>query len=346
MFTSDVSEPLETPKQSILKRRDLTDRQSLDQLFNNIDLQHGSAAYMLLRMREVIGQRTFSDCLFRKRFLTELPQQVKALLVTFQNNAVYELVVSVDRIFEITKSSNRDGFSVKEKPQTTQNDITELCHTRTLYLRFRNDRKRSHTTRRSTSPCQTPRNWKNYTEERSLDNFYSLRVVKCWNSQPAELFQMVQMVQMVVDGIEFRVLESSNSMATTLIGTPYYMSPELFANKPYNHKVPDMPTQYSPELLELMRAMLHLKPEKRPSARRVLSNSFIRKHIVLFLEATKDRANHSQNHSTTEDEVQNTNQLAECETGVPSITNQPSNEIKMSNEKRTNQTEQVKLIYY
>lgn len=26
-------------------------------------------------------------------------------------------------------------------------------------------------------------------------------------------------------------------MASTLIGTPYYMSPELFSNKPYNHKV-------------------------------------------------------------------------------------------------------------
>ncbi|XP_018651526.1 serine/threonine kinase [Schistosoma mansoni] len=162
-----------------------------------------------------------------------------------------------------------------------------------------------------------------------------------------------------------RVLESSNSMATTLIGTPYYMSPELFANKPYNHKsdiwalgcvlyemstlrhafnaksfnalsykilsgkIPDMPTQYSPELLELMRAMLHLKPEKRPSARRVLSNSFIRKHIVLFLEATKDRATHSQNHSTIEDEVQNTSQHVECETGVPPITHQSANEIKM-----------------
>lgn len=57
-------------------------------------------------------------------------------------------------------------------------------------------------------------------------------------------------------------------------------------------------------------------------------------------------SNHSRNHSTTEDEVQNTNQHSECETGVPSITNQSSNEIKMSNEKRTNQMEQVKLIYY
>ncbi|KAF7260495.1 hypothetical protein EG68_01916, partial [Paragonimus skrjabini miyazakii] len=122
-----------------------------------------------------------------------------------------------------------------------------------------------------------------------------------------------------------RVLESSNSMATTLIGTPYYMSPELFANKPYNHKsdiwalgcvlyematlkhafsagnfsalsykimsgeIPEMPNQYSSEVMELLRMMLHQNPEKRPSARRILRNSFIRKHIILFLESTKDR---------------------------------------------------------
>ncbi|XP_014667628.1 PREDICTED: serine/threonine-protein kinase Nek4-like [Priapulus caudatus] len=34
-----------------------------------------------------------------------------------------------------------------------------------------------------------------------------------------------------------RVLDNGSDMATTLIGTPYYMSPELFSNKPYNHKV-------------------------------------------------------------------------------------------------------------
>lgn len=50
-----------------------------------------------------------------------------------------------------------------------------------------------------------------------------------------------------------------------------------------------MPTEYSPELLDVLRAMLSQKPEKRPSARRVLCNPFIRKHIVLFLESTKDR---------------------------------------------------------
>nr|XP_012627018.1 serine/threonine-protein kinase Nek4 isoform X7 [Microcebus murinus] len=33
-----------------------------------------------------------------------------------------------------------------------------------------------------------------------------------------------------------RVLENHYDMASTLIGTPYYMSPELFSNKPYNYK--------------------------------------------------------------------------------------------------------------
>lgn len=34
-----------------------------------------------------------------------------------------------------------------------------------------------------------------------------------------------------------RVLESGNDLATTIIGTPYYMSPEIFSNQPYGQKV-------------------------------------------------------------------------------------------------------------
>uniref|UniRef100_A0A8C5R5E7 Serine/threonine-protein kinase Nek4 n=1 Tax=Leptobrachium leishanense TaxID=445787 RepID=A0A8C5R5E7_9ANUR len=120
-----------------------------------------------------------------------------------------------------------------------------------------------------------------------------------------------------------RVLESQYDMASTLIGTPYYMSPELFSNKPYNYKsdvwalgccvyematlkhafnakdmnslvyriiegkLPPMPKEYSCDLGELIGTMLSRQPEKRPTLRQILRKPFIKKHITLFLQATK-----------------------------------------------------------
>ncbi|XP_021037808.1 serine/threonine-protein kinase Nek4 isoform X1 [Mus caroli] len=120
-----------------------------------------------------------------------------------------------------------------------------------------------------------------------------------------------------------RVLENHGDMASTLIGTPYYMSPELFSNKPYNYKsdvwalgccvyematlkhafnakdmnslvyriiegkLPPMPKVYSAELAELIRTMLSRRPEERPSVRSILRQPYIKHHISLFLEATK-----------------------------------------------------------
>ncbi|XP_059966178.1 serine/threonine-protein kinase Nek4 isoform X3 [Mesoplodon densirostris] len=120
-----------------------------------------------------------------------------------------------------------------------------------------------------------------------------------------------------------RVLENHCDMASTLIGTPYYMSPELFSNKPYNYKsdvwalgccvyematlkhafnakdmnslvyriiegkLPPMPKDYSPELAEIIRTMLSKRPEERPSVRSILRQPYVKRQISLFLEATK-----------------------------------------------------------
>ncbi|XP_047388191.1 serine/threonine-protein kinase Nek4 isoform X3 [Sciurus carolinensis] len=120
-----------------------------------------------------------------------------------------------------------------------------------------------------------------------------------------------------------RVLENHCDMASTLIGTPYYMSPELFSNRPYNYKsdvwalgccvyematlkhafnakdmnslvyriiegkLPPMPRVYSPELAELIRTMLSKRPEERPSVRSILRQPYIKRQISVFLEATK-----------------------------------------------------------
>ncbi|KAM5280483.1 serine/threonine-protein kinase Nek4 [Ctenodactylus gundi] len=132
-----------------------------------------------------------------------------------------------------------------------------------------------------------------------------------------------------------RVLENHCDMASTLIGTPYYMSPELFSNKPYNYKsdvwalgccvyematlkhafnakdmnslvyriiegkLPPMPRVYSPELAELIRTMLSKRPEERPSVRSILRQPYIKRQISLFLEATKAKT--SKNNIKNED---------------------------------------------
>ncbi|XP_015280256.1 PREDICTED: serine/threonine-protein kinase Nek4 [Gekko japonicus] len=132
-----------------------------------------------------------------------------------------------------------------------------------------------------------------------------------------------------------RVLENKYDMASTLIGTPYYMSPELFSNKPYNYKsdvwalgccvyematlkhafnakdmnslvyriiegkLPPMPKDYSTQLKELIRTMLSKKPEERPSVRSILRTPYIKYQISLFLEATKAKT--SKNHKKISD---------------------------------------------
>ncbi len=97
------------------------------------------------------------------------------------------------------------------------------------------------------------------------------------------------------------------------------MSPELFANQPYNHKsdiwalgccvyemaslkhafsahninalmykiiqgkVPPLPSQYSTQLTDLVQHMMARQAEERPDVHEILRMTFIRKHIKMFL---------------------------------------------------------------
>ncbi|XP_026580633.1 serine/threonine-protein kinase Nek4 isoform X7 [Pseudonaja textilis] len=163
-----------------------------------------------------------------------------------------------------------------------------------------------------------------------------------------------------------RVLDNQHDMASTLIGTPYYMSPELFSNKPYNYKsdvwalgccayematlkhafnakdmnslvyriiegkLPPMPKDYSTQLKELIRTMLSKKPEERPSVRSILRQPYIKQQISLFLEATKAKT--SKNHKkVSESKPRGSSEKTELKKESTESQKQPNELSKKSN---------------
>lgn len=111
------------------------------------------------------------------------------------------------------------------------------------------------------------------------------------------------------------------------IGTPYYMSPELFKNKPYSYKsdvwalgcvmyemcnlrhafdaqsinglavkilkgsYPPINTIYSKPLRDLITKMLQVKPSMRPTIIDILNKSFVRKRVASYITESLTGAN-------------------------------------------------------
>lgn len=119
-----------------------------------------------------------------------------------------------------------------------------------------------------------------------------------------------------------RVLQHTYDCAQTAIGTPYYLSPEICQEKPYNQKsdiwslgcilyemvtlrhafdansmkglvlkilrgsYPQIPSHYSQDLKDLLADMLIKDPARRPSMRKILEKDFLSRRISKLLTAT------------------------------------------------------------
>lgn len=119
-----------------------------------------------------------------------------------------------------------------------------------------------------------------------------------------------------------KILERTYDKAMSLVGTPYYLSPELVQNEPYSFdadiwslgvllyemcclkppfdgkslgdlamaivkgKYEPLPACYSAELKELVRELLAVDPKARPTINQILKKEFIHRHIRTFLDQT------------------------------------------------------------
>ena len=116
-----------------------------------------------------------------------------------------------------------------------------------------------------------------------------------------------------------RVLSSTRENARTIVGTPYYLSPEIVENKPYSFKsdvwslgvllyemcaleppfngksihelalqivrvnFKPIPDKYSEGLSELVNSLLLPDPEKRPTVNQILKHHLIAPRVEDFL---------------------------------------------------------------
>jgi non-specific serine/threonine protein kinase/NIMA (never in mitosis gene a)-related kinase len=116
-----------------------------------------------------------------------------------------------------------------------------------------------------------------------------------------------------------KVLDSTKDFANTCIGTPYYMSPELFKNQAYSYKsdvwalgcvlyemcnlrhafdaqsinglavkilrgsYPPINNMYSKQLRDLIGKMLSVKPQQRPTILEILNKMIVRRRVTKYL---------------------------------------------------------------
>ncbi|KAK2953519.1 putative G2-specific protein kinase nimA [Blattamonas nauphoetae] len=119
-----------------------------------------------------------------------------------------------------------------------------------------------------------------------------------------------------------RILSNTGELAKTAIGTPYYLSPEICEDRPYDMKsdiwslgcvlyelttlkhafdannmkglvmkilrgsYPPINSQYSPDLKNLIAQMFNRNPKQRPSVNQILLMPFIQRRINNFLSET------------------------------------------------------------
>ena len=172
---------------------------------------------------------------------------------------------------------------------------------------------------------------RNFSEEQILDWFTQIwlglkhihdRKILHRDLKAQNIFLMKSGMVKIGDLGIARILSKTNEWVKTMVGTPYYLSPEIVQNKPYNFKSDiwslgvllyelwalkppfdgtslqmlgmritrgnywALPRQYSKEITSLVKRMLNINSYKRPNIHSVLQESIVQGRIQNFLTKT------------------------------------------------------------
>ncbi|EGR33731.1 protein kinase domain protein, partial [Ichthyophthirius multifiliis] len=180
-----------------------------------------------------------------------------------------------------------------------------------------------------------------------------------------------QMIKIADFGIS-KVLSNSDEKAKTIIGSPYYLAPELIENRPYTTKVDiwglgiliyelcalkppfesenmhalvmkiirgnynPIPNQYSQELKKLLAEILNVDPLKRPTAQQILEKDNI-KNIDQFSNFDQNQINKEQNNIN---QCKNKEQIKNKNINDNDNTNNNNNKNNNNNNNNNNQQQQ------
>ncbi|CAD8112879.1 unnamed protein product [Paramecium primaurelia] len=174
---------------------------------------------------------------------------------------------------------------------------------------------------------QKIRNKKSFPESQILDWFAQMTLALCYlhdqkilhrDLKTQNIFLKNGRVRLGDFGIA-KVLDSTRDLANTCIGTPYYMSPELFKYKPYSYKsdvwalgcclyemcnlrhafdaqsmnglalkilkgsYPSISQSYSKGLRDLINKMLNINPKARPTIQEIIHKPIIKLRIIYYM---------------------------------------------------------------
>ncbi|CAD8209976.1 unnamed protein product [Paramecium octaurelia] len=174
---------------------------------------------------------------------------------------------------------------------------------------------------------QKIRNKKSFPESQILDWFAQMTLALCYLHEQKILHRDLKTQNVFLKNGRVRlgdfgiakVLDSTRDLANTCIGTPYYMSPELFKYKPYSYKsdvwalgcclyemcnlrhafdaqsmnglalkilkgsYPSISQSYSKGLRDLINKMLNINPKARPTIQEIVHKPIIKLRIIYYM---------------------------------------------------------------